>query len=89
MPSIDTMPDAGDGTQAPAAPDGTAVPAAPAQESPIVLFVKSNKEVSLVIGVIMLSIIVINIILIVRIHRLKTADRRRAKKHSGTGSDLF
>lgn len=89
MPSIDTAPDTGDGTQAPVTPDGAAAPAAPAQESPIVLFVKSNKEVSLVIGVIMLSIIVINIILIVRIHSLKTAGKRHAKKHSGGSSDLF
>ena len=88
MPSMDTTPDMGDGTQAPTAPDGTAVPA-PVQDSPIVLFVKNNKEVSLVIGVIMLSIIVINIILIVRIHRLKNAGKRHAKKHSGGSSDLF
>ena len=88
MPAIDTMPDAGDGTQAPAAPDGAA-PIVPAQDSPLILFVKNNKEVSLVIGVIMLSIIVINIILIVRIHSLKSAGKRHAKKHSGNGSDLF
>ena len=86
---MDTTPDMGDGTQAPTAPDGTAAPAATVQESPIVLFVKNNKEVSLVIGVIMFSIIVINIILIVRIHRLKTAGKRHAKKHSGGSSDLF
>ena len=86
MPPVDTAPSI-DGTVTPTAgPDG--VPA-PSTDSPIVLFVRNNKEVSLVIGVIMLSIIIINIVLVVRIHRLKNAGKRHAKKHSGNSSDLF
>ncbi len=86
MPAIDTTPSVTGEVTPGVAPDGTPVPVS---ESPIVLFVKANKEVSLVIGVIMLSIIIINIVLVVRIHRLKNAGKRRAKKHSGTGSELF
>ena len=87
MPAVDTTPAITDAAGQPVQPEGGTP--APVQESPIVLFVKANKEVSIVIGLIMLTIIVINIVLVVRIHRLKNAGKRHAKKHSGSGNGLF
>ena len=86
MPAIDTAPSVTGEVTPGVAADGIPVPVS---ESPIVLFVKANKEVSVVIGIIMLAIIVLNIVLMVRIHRLKNAGKRHAKKHSGTGGELF
>lgn len=48
--------------------------------TPLELFVKSNPVISGVIGGVMLLIIILNIVLMVRIHRIKSAAAIRAKK---------
>ena len=81
-PGAETTPVPADVTPA---PDGT-VPV-PEEGSPLVLFIKNNKKVSILIGSIMLAIMVLNIVLIVRINKMKRPKMRKAgvKKNNRIG----
>ena len=48
--------------------------------TPLTLFIKNNPVISGVIGGVMLLIIILNIVLMVRIHNIKSAAAIRAKK---------
>ena len=52
-------------------------------KTPLELFVRSNPVISCVIAVFMLAIMILNVVLWIRINRIKHAAQTRAKKKSG------
>jgi D-alanyl-D-alanine carboxypeptidase len=72
----------------PATPTPTPTPTPPpeteeelmAKYPPLVLFVKQNTGVSITIAFIMLAIIIMNIVLMIRVHNLKQGRTRRVRK---------
>ena len=51
--------------------------------SPLVLFIKNNKEVSILIGSIMTAIMILNIVLIIRINKMKHPKVRKTTMRKG------